>query len=44
MNIPWYKKLAYLILAPFVITAWAITHPKQIWDEAKKEFKDEWYD
>ena len=27
------------LMAPFVIGAWTITHPKQVWAQAKKDWK-----
>jgi hypothetical protein len=35
---PWYKKVLYLIVAPFIIVAWCIKNPRQVWKQAKKDF------
>ena len=33
-----YPTWLLLVLAPFIIGAWVITHPKQVWEQAKKEW------
>lgn len=38
MNIPWYRKVLYLIIAPFIIGAWCIMNPRRVWEQAKKDF------
>jgi hypothetical protein len=35
--IPWYRKLLYIIIAPFYIGAWCIMNPRRVWEQAKKE-------
>ena len=35
---PWYKKLLYILIAPFIIGAWCISNPKLVWEQAKKEW------
>ena len=37
--IPWYKKLVYILIAPFVIGVWCIMNPRLVWEQAKKDFK-----
>jgi hypothetical protein len=32
------RKLLYLCLAPFIITAWAVTNPAKVWQQAKKDW------
>ena len=38
MNIPWYRKVLYLIIAPFIILAFCILNPRKVWEQAKKDF------
>ena len=35
---PWYKKLLYILIAPFIIGAWCIMNPCKVWEQAKKDF------
>ena len=35
---PWYKKLLYILIAPFIIGAWCIMNASKVWDQAKKDF------
>ena len=40
---PWYKKLLYIIIAPFIIGAWCLMNPRKVWEQAKKDFGvEEW--
>jgi hypothetical protein len=32
------RKLLYLCLAPFIITAWAVANPSKMWQQAKKDW------
>jgi hypothetical protein len=32
------RKLLFLLAAPFIIGAWAIANPRQIWQQAKKDW------
>ena len=34
-----YPTWLLLLMAPFVIGAWAITHPRQVWTQAKQDWK-----
>jgi hypothetical protein len=38
MNIPWYRKLLYILLAPFIVGVFCIMNPRKVWAQAKKEF------
>ena len=38
MNIPWYRKLLYLFIAPFIIFAFCILNPRKVYEQAKKDF------
>jgi hypothetical protein len=38
MNIPWYRRVLYSIVAPFVIGIWCIMNPRKFWSQVKKEF------
>lgn len=40
MNIPWYRKVIYYIIAPFIIGGWAIMHPRKVWEQAKIEWNN----
>jgi hypothetical protein len=35
---PWYKKLLYILIAPFIVGAWCIMNPCKVWEQAKKDF------
>ena len=35
---PWYKKLLYILVAPFIIGAWCVMNPRRVWAQAKKDF------
>jgi hypothetical protein len=35
---PWYKKLLYILIAPFIIGVWCIMNPRTVWEQAKKDF------
>jgi len=32
------KKILFLIVAPFIIAAWAIRNPRKVWEQAKKDW------
>ena len=36
--IPWYRRLLYILVAPFIIGAWCIMNPRKVWEQAKKDF------
>ena len=36
--LPWYKKLLYILIAPFVIGVWCVMNPRKVWEQAKKDF------
>ena len=36
--IPMYRRVIYILIAPFIIFGWALYHPKEIWVQAKKEW------
>jgi hypothetical protein len=38
MNIPLYRKVLYIILAPVIIGSWMIMNPRKVWEQAKKEW------
>ena len=38
MNIPWYRKVLYLIIAPFIILAFCILNPRKVYEQAKKDW------
>lgn len=38
IEIPTWRQFLYVIIAPFVIGFWCITHPKQVWEQAKKDW------
>jgi hypothetical protein len=35
--IPWYKKIGYFLIAPFIIGAWCVMNPRKVWEQAKKD-------
>jgi hypothetical protein len=37
-ELPSWKKLGILLIAPFIIGAWCVMHPKKVWEQAKKEW------
>lgn len=39
--IPWYRKLLLYLVSPFIIGAWCIMNPRKVWEQAKKEFRNE---
>jgi len=36
--IPGYKKLFYILIAPFIIGVWCVMNPRKVWGQAKKDF------
>ena len=38
MNIPWYRKVLYLFIAPFIILAFCILNLRKVYEQAKKDF------
>ena len=36
--IPWYRKLLYILIAPFIIVLWCVMNPGKVWEQAKKDF------
>jgi hypothetical protein len=34
----WYKKLLFMIIAPFIICAWCVMNPRKVWEQAKKDW------
>jgi hypothetical protein len=34
---PWYKKIGYFAIAPFIIGAWCVMNPTKVWEQAKKD-------
>ena len=39
MQLPWYKKVLYILLAPIIIGAWCIRNPQKVKEQFKKEWK-----
>lgn len=37
--IPWYRRLLYILIAPFVIGAWCVMNPRKVWLQAKKDLR-----
>jgi hypothetical protein len=33
-----YKKLLFMIIAPFIIGAWCVMNPRKVWEQAKKDW------
>jgi len=33
------RKLLYIMVAPFIIAAWAVANPRKIWQQARKDWK-----
>jgi hypothetical protein len=38
LTISLWRAIIYIIIAPFIISAWAIAHPHKVWQQAKKEW------
>ena len=38
---PWYHKIIYYTIAPFIIGGWMIMHPRKVWEQAKLEWNKE---
>ena len=34
----WYKKLLFIIIAPFILGAWCVMNPRKVLEQAKKDF------
>lgn len=39
LTIPTWRVVVYMLIAPLVIAVWCIMHPKQVWEQAKKDWK-----